>query len=104
VDGSWFDIVDAVRNRLPDCPVIPFADVAADELPTDDTDHVVEFSPGRSRTRRLVSLVSEAALWQYQVAYPVPIDESARIEALKAYDIDVAFVGRIRLRSAADGL
>jgi hypothetical protein len=50
VDGSWFDIVDAVRNRLPDCPVIPFADVAADELPTDDTDHVVSSSPGRSRT------------------------------------------------------
>jgi CheY-like chemotaxis protein len=89
-DGTGFDVLEAVRTRVPDCPVILFTDAAAHELPTDGTDHVVEFMPRSApqATERLVSLVSETTLWQYQVAYPVPDDESARLAALRACDLE----------------
>lgn len=88
-DGTGFDVVDAVREALPDCPVVLYADAEPHELPTDRTDQVVEYLPRSvpNATERLVSLVGEMTMGGYQVAYPVPADESARLEALRAYDV-----------------
>jgi phosphoribosylformylglycinamidine synthase len=54
-DATCFAVDDAVRSHRPDCPVVLYADVAADELPTGW--ECARSTPARSRTA-LESIVS----------------------------------------------
>mgnify|MGYP000725216248 CR=1 FL=1 len=89
-DGSGFDAVERVREAHADCPVVLFGEAAPSDVPSGSQSHVVEYVPRSipDARERLVSLVTDATLGAYQVAYPVPEDEQARIEALSAYDVD----------------
>lgn len=89
-DGSGFDVAERVRVTHGDCPVVLFGEATPADVPSGDQSHVVEYVPRTipDARERLVSLVSDATLGAYQVAYPVPDDEQARLEALSAYDVD----------------
>lgn len=88
-DGSGFDVVERVRETHADCPVVLFGDASPDDVPRGGQAHVVEYVPRSipDARDRLVSLVRVATRQAYQVAYPVPEDERARVEALSAYDV-----------------
>lgn len=89
-DGDAFDVVRLVRETSPDTPVVVFTGDprALDSLRQSEL--VVEFASRSlpNARERLVSLVSNAALETYQVAYPVPADEQERIRALREYDVE----------------
>ena len=89
-DGGGFDVVELVRDRYPDCPCIFFTSEAPADLPRGGRDQVVEYVPRTvpEAHERLVEVVMAAATETTQSAYPVPEDESARLAALEAYDID----------------
>jgi CheY-like chemotaxis protein len=88
-DGDWASVLELVRSRTPDCPVVLFAATVPD-LSRRDGEAVVDYLPRTTAAARdrLVDLVTEAAAGGYQVAYPVPDDERARLEALDRYDVD----------------
>jgi GAF domain-containing protein len=67
-----------------------FGEASAADVPSGGQSHVVEYVPRSipDARERLVALVTEAIQGTYQVAYPVPEDEKARIEALAAYDVE----------------
>ncbi|MDS0283617.1 GAF domain-containing protein [Haloarcula onubensis] len=89
-DGGAFDVVELVRERYPDCPCVLFTGEAPSDLPRGGRDQVVEYVPRTvpDAHERLVDVVMAAASGATQPAYPVPRDESERIAALEAYDID----------------
>ena len=89
-DGDGFDVVEAVRNRYPDCPCVFFTAEPPSELPRGGREQVVEYVP-RSVTgarKRLADVVIAATTTMTQAAYPVPDDESERLAALEQYDVE----------------
>lgn len=91
-DGSGFDVVERVRKRHADCPVVLFGEASPADVPRDGRSHVVEYVPRSipDARERLASLVTDATLGGYQVAYPVPEDERARLDALAEYDVSAS--------------
>jgi CheY-like chemotaxis protein len=88
-DGTGFDVLERVRADYADCPVVLFGEMSPDDVPKGSQSHIVEYLPRSipGARERLVSLVRSATMGGYQVAYPVPEDEQARLEALAAYDV-----------------
>ena len=88
-DGGGFDVVELVRERYPDCPCVFFTTEAPAALPRGGRDQVVEYVPQSvpNAHERLVDVVGATATGTTQAAYPVPKDESERLDALAAYDI-----------------
>jgi GAF domain-containing protein len=89
-DGDGFDVVELIRNRLPDCPCILYTAESPSELPDGGRDQVVEYVPKTTPESldRLVDVVRAATAAPTQAAYPVPDDERERVAALSTYDID----------------
>ncbi|PSP95965.1 small GAF containing sensor [Halobacteriales archaeon QS_4_62_28] len=88
-DGTGFDVLERVRAAYADCPVVLFGEASPADVPADSQSHIVEYLPRSipGVRERLVSLIKDATMGGYQVAYPVPEDEQARLEALAAYDV-----------------
>jgi len=89
-DGDGFDVVELVRNRLPDCPCIFFTAEPPAELPRGGRDQVVEYVPRSvpDAHDRLADVVTAAAAETTQAAYPIPENETERLAALAEYDVD----------------
>ena len=89
-DGDGFDVVGLVRERYPDCPCVFYTTESPSELPRGGRDQVVEYVPKSvSRSRdRLVEVVTATATDRSQAAYPLPENESERVAALSAYDVE----------------
>lgn len=89
-DGDGFDVVELVRERFPDCPCVFYTSESPSELPRGGRDQVVEYVPKSvsESHERLVKVVTAVATERSQAAYPVPENETERLAALEAYDLD----------------
>jgi len=89
-DGSGFDVVELVREGVPDCPCVFFTTEPPSELPRGGRDQVVEYVPRSvpNSHDRLADVVMAATEAPTQVAYPLPENETERLAALGRYDID----------------
>jgi len=89
-DGDGFDVVEMVRERYPDCPCVFFTSEPPADLPRGGRDQVVEYVPLTvpQSHDRLVDVVRAASTGVTQAAYPTSEDETERLNALAAYDVD----------------
>ncbi|WP_227015602.1 GAF domain-containing protein [Haloarcula sp. JP-L23] len=89
-DGDGFDVVAAVRDRHPDCACVLFTSQPLSELPRGGRDQVVEYVPRSvpDARDRLVDVVEGATAEVTQAAYPLPENETERLAAVRAYDVD----------------
>jgi DNA-binding response OmpR family regulator len=90
-DGTGIDLVRYVRDRAQDIGCILYT--AADrETVTEglETPLVVEYlhREGPAAADRLAALVTVTAQRRTQTAYPLPVDESARLATLTGLDLD----------------
>ncbi|MFB6308545.1 MAG: GAF domain-containing protein [Haloarculaceae archaeon] len=89
-NDEWDDVLEAVRETRPDCPCILFTDGQVGSVLTSRTELIVEYLPKTlpEARERLAALIEETTRGRFQVAYPVPDDEDARIEKLREYDVE----------------
>lgn len=108
-DGTGLELVERVRERAPDAVCILFTHVPLEAIDTAAFgDAVVEYlskSDPDARSR-LVDLVRDGVALRSQTAYPLPENETARVEALERYAPDPGVLGDSidRLTEIATGL
>jgi GAF domain-containing protein len=91
-DGTGVELLDAVRERHPDTGCVLYT--GAEEMALEG-DLVVEYlSKGApAEYERLARLVRTTAAFRSQASYPLPEDETERVEAIEAYGLDADRLG-----------
>lgn len=91
-DGTGLDLVRRVREETPDVGCVIYTDASREALEsaTGDDPVLAEYVPKDSGAAadRLAQLVRTTVDRRTQTAYPLPDDESERLEALRAYDLE----------------
>ncbi|WP_162562385.1 GAF domain-containing protein [Salinigranum rubrum] len=90
-DGTGLDVVAAAREVRPDIGCVlftdtPFADIDTGETPHAVVDHLTRES--EADYEYLPRLVQHVATARTHASYPLPSNESERVAALAAYDLD----------------
>jgi len=89
-DGTGFDLFETVRENAPNAGCVLFTAAGHTEIdPGAVRNAVAEYLPksGRNAEERLVETVEMIVDDRTQVGFPLPPDESERLEALSAYDV-----------------
>lgn len=87
-DGTGFELVEETRESNPDTMCLVYTHAEFEDLDTTEFgDLVVEYLPkaGPGAETELVSLLRHSIETRTQVAYPVPDDEQARLDAVDRY-------------------
>lgn len=91
-DGTGLDLVRRVRAETPDVGCVIYTDASREAVASaaDDDPALAEYVPkdAASAPDRLAGLVRTTVDRRTQTAYPLPDDESERLEALRAYDLE----------------
>lgn len=108
-DGTGLDVVAYAREALPDVTGVLFTDAGFDEMDTDALgDTVVEYvdKGAPDAHAELVDLLSFSIDNRSQTAYPLPVDEADRLEAVEDYvdDVDALDASLDRLTEIARSL
>ncbi|MFB6174305.1 MAG: GAF domain-containing protein [Halobacteriales archaeon] len=90
-DGTGLDLVARVRPRNPDAGYVLFTGADPDDIDTAEfggtiTEYLDKDAP--HARERLADLVRTTVTGMVQTSYPLPQDESERVDALEAYDLD----------------
>lgn len=89
-DRAGLELVDWVRDRVPDTPCILYTDATTDEIRTTAFEEVVvEYLPKTlpDAPAELVHLVENVLAHRSQIAYPLPDNEDERLAAIEQYDV-----------------
>ncbi|MCD2200785.1 response regulator [Halobacterium sp. KA-4] len=93
-DGTGLELVDAVRERHPDAACMLFTATPLDDIDTDAFGSLVaEYVHKDDDHDELVGIVEHALAFRSQTAYPLPANESARVNALEQYAADPTELG-----------
>ena len=87
-DGTGLELVQEVRERMPDVACILFTESSLDDIDTAAFgDVIAEYLPKDDPDAReeLLELVTHNAAFSDQTAYPLPDHEDARLAALEQY-------------------
>jgi CheY-like chemotaxis protein len=90
-DGSGMDVIQAVREQIPQTPVVLFTDVSPSEIDTSSFKELLVEYLNRElpdAEDRLGFIVNDVIDHSAQVGFLTPDDEDERLEALEQYDID----------------
>jgi CheY-like chemotaxis protein/putative methionine-R-sulfoxide reductase with GAF domain len=90
-DGSGMEVVDTVRAKSPQTPVVLFTDVPPTEIDTASFEElIVEYlnSELPDAHDRLGFIVDDLISHSAQVGFMAPENEEGRLEALSSYDVD----------------
>lgn len=90
-DGTGLELAGRVREVRPSVGCILYTDADRDELDTTEFgEAVAEYVPkdAPSADEQLWTVVEVTATFRVQTAYPLPQDESERLAALDAYNLD----------------
>lgn len=108
-DGTGTELVEAIRETVPDATVVLYTAASFDDLAL-DPELVVEYvdRAAPEATETLARLVEAGVDLRPQAAYPLPEDENERLAAVDRYDVDretVAALDRLtRLAAATFGV
>ncbi|WP_253738196.1 GAF domain-containing protein [Halohasta salina] len=90
-DGSGMEVIEAVRKRSPQTPVVLFTDVSPGEIDTSSFKELVVEYLNRElpdAADRLGFIVNDVIDHSAQVGFLTPDDEDERLKALDSYDIE----------------
>ena len=90
-DGTGFDLIGRARETCPDAGCILYTDTDPDTINTDELRGEITEYVGKGSVfgvERLTRLVRTTVERRSQGSYPLPQDESERLAALRAYDLD----------------
>jgi GAF domain-containing protein len=90
-DGTGLEIVEAVREKTPQTPVVLFTDVSPAEIDTASFEEVIVEYLNRELPDahdRLSFVVDDVIAHSAQVGFLTPDDEDERLETLAEYDVD----------------
>ena len=90
-DGSGMDVIQSVRDQIPQTPVVLFTDVSPAEIDTESFEEVLVEYLSRElpdAEDRLGFIVNDVIDHSAQVGFLTPDDEEERLKALEEYDID----------------
>jgi len=90
-DGSGMEVIQAVREEIPQTPVVLFTDVSPAEIDTSSfKELLVEYLSRElpDAKDRLGFIMNDVIDHSAQVSFLAPDDEDERLEALAEYDID----------------
>mgnify|MGYP006278772223 FL=1 len=90
-DGSGMDVIQAVRERIPQTPVVLFTDVSPAEIDTASFEELLVEYLNRDlpdADDRLGFIMNDIIDHSAQVSFLAPDNEDERLEALAEYDID----------------
>lgn len=88
-DGTGTELLDDVRETVPDAACFLYTDVPLDEVDTAALGATVaEYVPKNGDPAALAELVEHAASARTQTAYPLPDDEDERVDAVERLDDD----------------
>src|SRR6056297_436423 len=90
-DGSGMDVIQAVREQIPQTPVVLFTDVSPADIDTSSFKELLVEYLNRElpdAEDRLGFIVNDVIDHSAQVSFLAPDDEDERLEALEEYDID----------------
>lgn len=90
-DGSGMDVIQSVRDQIPQTPVVLFTDVSPAEIDTESFEEVLVEYLNRElpdAEDRLGFIVNDVIDHSAQVGFLTPDDEEERLKALEEYDID----------------
>lgn len=91
-DGNALDLIERVRDQSPDAGCIVYTEASPerlDEVLGGDAEVLEVLSKATPEAEELlVELVSETVERQAQASYPLPNEETSRLEALEEYDLE----------------
>lgn len=108
-DGTGLELVRALREARPGAAAVLFTACDVEDLPTEDADgHAAEYvlRDAPDAYDRLVERLSFSIEQRTQRTYPLPADESARVDAVATYEsvLDDAAPALSRLADLATAL
>ncbi|WP_233561774.1 GAF domain-containing protein [Halorubrum sp. Atlit-28R] len=90
-DGNGMDIIQHVRDRIPQTPVVLFTDVSPSDIDTKSFEEVLVEYLNRDlpdAKDRLGFIINDVIDHSAQVGFLTPDNEEERLKALEEYDID----------------
>lgn len=90
-DGSGMDVIQTVREHIPQTPVVLFTDVSPSDIDTKSFEELLVEYLNRElpdAEDRLGFIVNDVIDHSAQVGFLTPDDEDERLKALERYDID----------------
>lgn len=90
-DGSGMEVIQTVRDRIPQTPVVLFTDVSPGEIDTSSFEELLVEYLNRDlpdAADRLGFIVNDVIDHSAQVGFLRPDDEGERLKALEEYDIE----------------
>lgn len=90
-DGSGMDVIEAVREEIPQTPVVLFTDVSPAEIDTGSFEELLVEYLNRDlpdAEDRLGFIMNDVIDHSAQVGFLTPDDEDERLESLEQYDIE----------------
>lgn len=90
-NGSGMDVIEAVREQIPQTPVVLFTDVSPADIDTSSFEELLVEYLNRGlpdAEDRLGFIMNDVIDHSAQVGFLTPDDEDERLEALEEYDID----------------
>ena len=92
-DGTGFELVEEARSSVPDAGCILYTDTDPDSISTDELRGAITEYVGKDSlfgAERLSELLRTTIETRVQGTYPLPQNETERLAALQAYDLDDA--------------
>jgi DNA-binding NarL/FixJ family response regulator len=90
-DGTGFELIDTSRTVAPDAGCILYTDTDPDTISTDELRGAITEYVGKGSlfgAERLSELLRTTIETSVQSSYPLPQNETERLAALQAYDLD----------------
>lgn len=85
-DGTGLEVIDHARDASPDAACALYTDASFEDIDTEAFGSVVaEYVPKEAGPDGVVDFVEFSAVARTQTSYPLPDDETARVEALEPY-------------------
>lgn len=90
-DGTGFDVIRVAREHVPDAGSLLYTDTDPDTIDTTELRGTITEYVGKDSvfgSERLANLIQTTVVQRVQSSYPLPQNESERVAALQAYDLD----------------